>query len=118
MALLFYYFYNWIVMKKTYLTFVLILISISLFAQNGNGVNSSVFKSGEWFQFRIHYGPFNASYATMQLNETNYKGKSVYHVIGKGTTTGLANGYFLRWMIITKVISTKWMVSHIGLFVR
>lgn len=63
-------------MKKTYLTFVLILISISLFAQNGNGVNSSVFKSGEWFQFRIHYGPFNASYATMQLNETNYKGKS------------------------------------------
>ena len=81
-------------MKKTYLTFVLILISISLFAQNGNGVNSSVFKSGEWFQFRIHYGPFNASYATMQLNETNYKGKSVYHVIGKGTTTGLARLFF------------------------
>ncbi len=52
------------------------------------------FKSGEWLKFRIHYGIFNASYATLHLTSDNLNGKSVYHVTGKGQTTGLARLFF------------------------
>lgn len=54
----------------------------------------SAFRGGEWFQFRIHYGIFNASYATLSVNETSLNGKDVYHVVGKGSTTGLARVFF------------------------
>lgn len=52
------------------------------------------FKSGEWLKFRIHYGIFNASYATLHLTSDNLNGTSVYHVTGKGQTTGLARLFF------------------------
>ena len=29
--------------------------------------NINTFQEGEWFQLRLHYGPFNASYATLSL---------------------------------------------------
>lgn len=52
------------------------------------------FKAGEWFQFRIHYGIFNASFATIELKSETLNGKQVYHVIGQGKTTGLARLFF------------------------
>ncbi|WP_408914518.1 DUF3108 domain-containing protein [Christiangramia sp. SM2212] len=52
------------------------------------------FQDGEWFKFRIHYGLFNASYATLKVNETNINNKPVYHVQGIGKSTGLLSLFF------------------------
>ncbi|MFD0863324.1 DUF3108 domain-containing protein [Sungkyunkwania multivorans] len=57
-------------------------------------LKESAFQSGEWFQFRIHYGIFNASYATLEVKEKNLDGKDVFHVKGYGRTTGLARLFF------------------------
>ena len=54
----------------------------------------SAFKPGEWLKFRIHYGWINASYATLQVKNSKVDNKKVYHVIGKGRTTGLARAFF------------------------
>lgn len=52
------------------------------------------YKDGEWFRFRIHYGIFNASYATLEVNETTLDNKAVYHVQGRGKSTGLLGLFF------------------------
>ena len=52
------------------------------------------FQDGEWFQFRIHYGVFNASNATLKVDETIFKDKPVYHITGKGKSTGLLHLFF------------------------
>ena len=52
------------------------------------------FRAGEWFEFRIHYGFFNASYATLELSQDTLKGIPVLHAKGYGTTTGLARWFF------------------------
>ncbi|GAB4154722.1 MAG: DUF3108 domain-containing protein [Winogradskyella sp.] len=55
----------------------------------------SAFQSGEWFKFRMSYsGWFKAGEATLKVDEKKLNGKPVYHVIGKGKTTGLANAFF------------------------
>ncbi|WP_411029114.1 DUF3108 domain-containing protein [Spongiimicrobium sp. 3-5] len=76
-------------MKK--LSILLFLsISVSLSAQG----NRAAYKPGEWLKFRIHYGFLNASYATLQLNTTKIDSIPVYHVVGKGRTTGFASIFF------------------------
>jgi hypothetical protein len=52
------------------------------------------FQAGEWFKFRIHYGFFNASYATIQLSQDTLNDIPVLHAKGYGTTTGLARWFF------------------------
>ena len=90
--------------------FLVILFCFSLMAQTSGGVyyanevledtkeekrtTESAFKPGEWLKFRIHYGIFNASYATLHVKNAVIKDESVYHVVGKGRTTGLARAFF------------------------
>lgn len=52
------------------------------------------YQPGEHFKFKIHYGIFNAGYATLDLKEGTYKGKKLLHAIGKGWTTGIS-----RWLM-------------------
>ena len=52
------------------------------------------FKSGEWLKFRIHYGILNASFATLHLTKDTLDNTPVYHVVGKGKTTGFASIFF------------------------
>jgi len=52
------------------------------------------FKAGEWFQLRLHYGPFNASYATFSLERDTLETIPVFHAKGFGETTGLARWFF------------------------
>ena len=52
------------------------------------------YDSGEWFRFRIHYGMFTASYATLEVQESTYQGLPVHHVIGKGKSSGFLNLFF------------------------
>jgi len=77
-------------MKKSIFTiFIFLLTGFALQAQS-----KQAFDAGEYFKFRIHYGPFNASYATLEVDETNINGTPVYHVEGKGKSTGLLHWFF------------------------
>ncbi|MBW2960339.1 DUF3108 domain-containing protein [Mesonia aestuariivivens] len=76
-------------MKKTFYLLALLMLWGSL----ANAQEKS-YQGGEWFKFRIHYGWFNASYATLEVNEENYNSNQVYHVIGKGKSTGLMHVFF------------------------
>src|SRR6056300_49367 len=79
-----------------------IVLSLILTAQLGMGQAQmeavlqpvESFQEGEWFQLRLHYGPFNASYATFSLERDTLKGKPVFHAKGFGETTGLARWFF------------------------
>jgi hypothetical protein len=55
----------------------------------------SAFQEGEWFKFEMSYSGFlKAGNATLEVKESKYKGKSVYHVVGKGWTSGLISWFF------------------------
>ncbi|WP_405247825.1 DUF3108 domain-containing protein [Cellulophaga sp. Asnod2-G02] len=76
-------------MKK----FLLLIFVIAIGAVHAQE-KSEPFKSGEWLKFRIHYGIFNASSATLHLTNDNVNGKSVYKVRGEGKTTGAARVFY------------------------
>ena len=73
-------------MKKI-LYILLLFISIQTWSQN------LAYKPGEHFKFKIHYGIFNAGYATLDLKTDVFKGKNLYHAIGKGWTTGVSSWF-------------------------
>lgn len=77
-------------MKKKILIYILLIHCLMLNAQQ-----ESAFQDGEWFKFRMSYsGWLKAGEATLNLKESNLNGKSVYHVVGKGKTTGAINWFF------------------------
>ncbi|WCM41091.1 DUF3108 domain-containing protein [Flavobacterium sp. CBA20B-1] len=75
-------------MKNNILAILFFLITALTFGQ------SSAFKSGEYFKFQVSYGFINAGIATLELKETTYNGKKVYHAKGDGYTTGLSKAFF------------------------
>jgi len=73
----------------------MMLVGLSLWAQNGGSYyENSAFKEGEWLKFRLHYGILNASFATLHVKSDTVRNIPVYHVIGKGKTTGFASIFF------------------------
>ena len=52
------------------------------------------FQAGEWFQYRIHYGFFNASMVDLELVADTLNNTPVFHAKGYGKTTGLARLFF------------------------
>ena len=75
------------------MTFLAILFLIT--AQASFAQKERAFESGEWFKFKMSYsGFFKAGEATLTVKESNYKGKPVYHVVGKGKTTGAIKWFF------------------------
>lgn len=77
------------VMRK-FCTILSLFLVLSAMAQK----NYPAFKSGEWLKFRIHYGFLNASYATLDLSSKMMDSIPVYHVVGRGKTTGFASIFF------------------------
>ncbi|WP_417884728.1 DUF3108 domain-containing protein [Zunongwangia sp.] len=75
-----------------YKKFAISLLLVLFVLKSSQG--QTAYQDGEWFKFRIHYGLFNASFATLQLNETSLAGKPVYHITGKGKSTGLLHLFF------------------------
>ncbi|RZK61519.1 MAG: DUF3108 domain-containing protein [Pedobacter sp.] len=73
-------------MKKIVLL-LLLFITCNAFSQSAFGV-------GEFFKFRIHYGIVNAGYATLEVKDATRNNKKVYHVVGKGYTTGMTKFFF------------------------
>jgi hypothetical protein len=76
-------------MKNRFTIFYILLLLLPL-----TSFSQKAFQDGEWFKFRIHYGPFNASYATIDVKEVNLNNKKVYHIVGKGKSTGLLHLFF------------------------
>ena len=86
-------------MKKATLILVLFCFGIALNAQTESNASplskpNQAFDVGEWFQFRIHYGIFNASYASLEILSDTLDQTPVFHAKGYGTTTGLARWFF------------------------
>lgn len=75
-------------MKKI---FLLILCTATL---GFTSQSESAFDVGEQFNFKINYGFLNAGIATLEVKEATINNKSVYHVIGKGYTTGISKFFF------------------------
>ncbi|WP_292890027.1 DUF3108 domain-containing protein [Nonlabens sp.] len=84
-------------MKKIVFLMVAVFVTTTAFTPGTVTTSASkqmAFENGEWFKFRIHYGVFNASYAELKVNNARLKGKPVYHIKGKGKSTGLLHLFF------------------------
>lgn len=91
----FYYFYPLLQPMKKIAVLVTLLYGGMLNPQSVRvETKRPAFEVGEWFLFRIHYGIFNASYASLKLQNHQLNGKTVYHAVGEGKTTGLARLFF------------------------
>ncbi len=77
-------------MKKI-LLFITLLTGLSVI----NAQEKSAFQNGEWFKFKMSYSGFlKAGEATLQVKDEIINGKPVYHVVGKGKTTGAIKWFF------------------------
>jgi len=81
-------------MKINLLLFSLIFSCNLIFGQNNSANSITRFENGEVLEYRLHYGIFNTSYASLKLNNVELDNKSVYHAAGYGKTTGLARLFF------------------------
>lgn len=76
---------------KYILTILVFLVSLNAPSPE----QDPAFQSGEWFKFKMSYsGWFKAGEATLKVDEKKLNGKTVYHVVGKGKTTGAVNLFF------------------------
>lgn len=78
--------------RYSLLVFAVLFSSSAFMPAASNG--GMAFQKGEWFRFRIHYGIFNASFATLEVEDARLNGKDVYHVIGEGKSTGMLHWFF------------------------
>ncbi|OIQ30106.1 MAG: ATP-dependent exonuclease [Bacteroidetes bacterium MedPE-SWsnd-G2] len=77
-------------MKYTFLIFAFLLASAS-----SNAQDSTAFNGGEFFKFRVSYsGYLTAGEATLAVHETQLNGKPVFHVVGKGKSTGAVRWFY------------------------
>lgn len=73
---------------------ILLIVSVLVF-QISVAQHQSAFQGGEWFKFRVSYsGWLKAGEATLDIKKKKFKGKPVYHVVGKGVTTGAIKWFF------------------------
>lgn len=56
--------------------------------------NQEAFVAGEYIKFRLHYGVINAGYATIEVKNASINNQPVYHVVGKGFSTGMTKFFF------------------------
>ena len=61
----------------------------SLYNQSFNS-----YKSGEFFEYKLHYGFLNASYASLELKKEILNDSLVYRATAIGRTTGLARLFY------------------------
>ena len=75
----------------------LVLASFLIFCglYTSRAQQESSFQAGEWLKFKLNYsGWVKAGNATLEVKDANYKDRSVFHVIGKGWTTGAIKWFF------------------------
>mgnify|MGYP003615895530 CR=1 FL=1 len=52
------------------------------------------YQSGEFLKFRVHYMGVNAGFATLSVKDATFAGKPHFHVVGKGSTSGVSKMFF------------------------
>ncbi|MEP3837204.1 MAG: DUF3108 domain-containing protein [Algibacter sp.] len=74
----------------------LLLIGFAiLFMQGAFSQEESAFQDGEWFKFKMSYSNWlKAGNATLTVKDATLNNKEVYHVVGKGWTTGMIKWFF------------------------
>lgn len=73
---------------------LLIIIAITTL-QLSHAQQESAFGDGEWFKFKMSYSGFlKAGNATLTVKASKLDNKDVYHVVGKGWTTGMIKWFF------------------------
>lgn len=73
---------------------VLILLTIGI-TQLSYSQQQSAFGDGEWFKFKMSYSGFlKAGNATLTVKDSKLDNKEVFHVVGKGWTTGMIKWFF------------------------
>jgi len=76
---------------------ILILLTIGTISVT-QAQEESAFDTGEWFRFKMSYsGWMKAGNATLSVKESVIDNKPVYHVVGKGWTTGA-----IKWVFKVK----------------
>ena len=75
-------------MKKSLYIISLLVVTLG-FSQ------TTSFKNGEHLKYKLSYSNFlTAGYATMNIKKAKYNSKEVFHIVGKGKTTGMINWFF------------------------
>lgn len=75
--------------------YLLVILWFPLIAQTSFAQKKSAFQDGEWFKFEMSYSGFlKAGNATLEVTESTFKEKPVFHVVGKGWTSGLISWFF------------------------
>jgi len=78
------------IMKKTGLFFIGFLI-----VSHSYGQKEPVFNTGEWLRFKMSYSGFlKAGEMTLSVEDSIINGKEVFHVTGKGKTSGIIKWFF------------------------
>ncbi|MBJ34926.1 MAG: ATP-dependent exonuclease [Flavobacteriaceae bacterium] len=81
-------------MKNTLLNFQFLFFSTTLIFSQPTSVELEPFKAGEKLEYRVHYGIFNASYASLTLSNGQVDGQELLLASGYGKTIGLARLFF------------------------
>ena len=81
-------------MKVIFLHLQIFLFSVNIVFCQTSTNNVDPFKAGETLEYRVHYGIFNASYASLQLSSEVLDGKNLLLASGYGKTIGLARLFF------------------------
>ncbi|TKS57509.1 DUF3108 domain-containing protein [Mesohalobacter halotolerans] len=71
-------------------SFLLVLIFTTAFSV----AQEKAFQDGERLDYRVKYGWFNASKASLEVKLDKLDGKTVYHIKGFGKSTGLLDVFF------------------------
>lgn len=80
------------VMKKL---MILLIVLFSGYSFISVPEQNKAFDTGEWFRFKMSYSGFlKAGEATLTVKDGNLNGKNVFHVVGKGKTTGAIKWFF------------------------
>ena len=74
---------------------ILLITTVLFIIQMSYSQQEQAFGNGEWFKFKMSYSGFlKAGNATLSVSETKLDDKEVYHVVGKGWTTGMIKWFF------------------------
>lgn len=74
---------------------ILLILTVIFTINTSFAQQESAFGTGEWFKFKMSYSNWlKAGNATLTVKDATIKDKAVYHVVGKGWTTGMIKWFF------------------------
>jgi len=71
-----------------------LIINLLILSFTVLGFSQSAYQDGELLNFKIKYGWFNTSKASLEVKKSELEGKQVYHIIGNGKSVGLLDVFF------------------------